>query len=118
MSCTFDHRLSIPRGAWLTGLTGGVVVALAACGTPGQDLKIQLEPAPVISTEIQIGAEVGRLLGPDPEISKAAEKRLIALTGEALERFLTYARTLEGERDMRLLNVLDEHHAAIVQGIG
>lgn len=92
-------------------LSGAMTVALAACGTPGQDLKVQLAPAPSISQEVQVGAEVGRLLAPDADVSKTAERRLIALTGADLEDFLVYARTLEGERDMRLLNVLDEHHA-------
>jgi len=93
----------------LTLLAGAV--SLVACGTPGQDLDVRAQRAPQVAESVQIGSEVGRLLSPDPEVSLSAEKRLVALTGKDLEGFLAYAESLEGERDMRLLNVLDEHHA-------
>jgi hypothetical protein len=87
------------------------LVCLAACTTPGQDLDLRVQPAPTLSPRVQVGAEIGRLLSPDPATSKQAEKRLVALTGEDLVAFLAYADTLQGEQDLRLLNVLDEHHA-------
>jgi hypothetical protein len=91
----------------------GLATALCVggCGTPGQDLQVKVPAAPRVDSRVLVGEEVGRLLSPDPETSKAAEKRLIALTGEDRESFLTYARTLQGEHDPRLLNVLDEHQA-------
>ena len=87
------------------------VLLCPACGTPGQDLDVRVQPAPQVQPEYLVGAEVGRLLSPDDQVSKAAERRLVALTGERKDRLLTYVATLEGERDVRLLNVLDEHHA-------
>jgi len=102
---------SVRRLALFCVAIPAVVLSSTGCGTPGQDLRVQVESAPVVSGRIQTGAEVGRLLSPDPETSHQAERRLEALTGEALERFLAYARSLEGEHDMRLLSVLDEHHA-------
>ena len=99
-----------PRKVLLLGLAG-LLVGSAGCTTPGQDLDLRVKPAPVIRPKVQVGAEVGRLLSPQPEVSQAAERRLVALTGEELTAFLTYVETLEGERDVRLLNVLDEHHA-------
>lgn len=85
--------------------------AAGGCGTPGQDLDVRVAAPPAVAESVQVGAEVGRLLSPDPDASRAAEKRLVALTGDDLQAFLAYAQSLEGERDMRLLNVLDEHHA-------
>lgn len=111
MSRPLDPGRSPLGWGLLAGLLGACSSALFGCGTPGQDLQIHPEPAPRISQEVQVGAEVGRLLSADPDVSKSAERRLIALTGEDLERFLAYARTLQGEHDLRLLNVLDEHHA-------
>lgn len=94
-------------------LAGGLAcwLSLPGCGTPGQDLQVNVQSAPRIDARTLIGEEVGRLLSPDPDTSKRAEKRLVALTGEDRDRFLTYAATLHGERDLRLLNVLDEHQA-------
>ena len=118
MRCQHDPWRKTLRRLAMAGLVGGMGLALGACGTPGQDLTIQVAPAPPISPEVQVGAEVGRLLSPDAGISKQAERRLLALTGEDLERFLAYALALEGESDMRLFNILDEHHALPELGSG
>ncbi len=97
----------------ITRLTqlSALLLGLAACGSPGRDLVVRVEPAPVMPASYPVGAEVGRLLSADPAISKAAEARLIALDGEAKAGLLTYVATLGAERDLRLLHVLDEHHA-------
>ena len=84
---------------------------LGACGSPGRDLVVDVPDVPVIVPRYEVGAEVGRLLSADPTSSQDAEARLIALVEEPRERFLAYAASLQGERDMRLLHVLDEHHA-------
>ncbi|MDA1195620.1 MAG: hypothetical protein O2894_10605 [Planctomycetota bacterium] len=88
-----------------------LLLSLGACGAPGRDLVVKVPPAPLLPASQPVAEEIGRLLSPDPEESKAAEQRLVALDGERLERLLTYAKTLEGERDLRLMHVLDEHHA-------
>jgi hypothetical protein len=110
---TLSRRAStLPGGSRrLAVLLGAAAVTLAACTTPGQDLDVRVRSAPVVAPEVQIGAEVGRLLAPDEQTSRAAQRRLVALTGEDRDRLLTYAKTLRQERDPRLLNVLDEHHA-------
>ena len=84
---------------------------LAACGTPGQDLRVDVTPAPVLPVSYPVGEEVGRLLSSDPSASEGAEARLIALDGERRDQLLSYAKTLPRERDLRWLHVLDEHHA-------
>ena len=87
------------------------LVLACGCGTPGQDLAVEMPAAPVLPAAQPVGEEVGRLLSSDPEVSKAAEARLIALDGERLDLLLTYAKTVSLERDLRWLHVLDEHHA-------
>lgn len=82
-----------------------------SCGTPGQDLEVKVAPAPVMPASYPVGVEVGRLLSADPATSEAAQARLIALDGEDKRAFLSYVQTLGAERDLRLLHVLDEHHA-------
>ncbi len=89
----------------------GVLAVATGCGTPGQDLGVDVAPAPVLPASYPVGEEVGRLLSADPEASRAAEARLIALDGERREQLLAYAKTLPAERDLRWLHVLDEHHA-------
>lgn len=84
---------------------------VAACGTPGQDLVIDVEPSPVLPASYPVAEEVGRLLSADSATSEAAETRLIALDGERRDRLLAYASTIPTERDLRWLHVLDEHHA-------
>jgi hypothetical protein len=81
------------------------------CGTPGRNLRVDVGPAPEHTPTVRMGEEIGRLLSPDPEVSRAAEQRLIALDLAGRDRLVAHAATLEGERDVRLLNVLDEHHA-------
>lgn len=88
-----------------------LALACAACGTPGRTLQVDVPSARSPSVATQMGEEVGRLLSPDPEVSRAAEGRLLGLDPEGRERLIAYAATLEAERDVRLLNVLDEHHA-------
>lgn len=88
-----------------------VLLLLGACGTPGQDLAVDVTPAPVLPASYPVGEEIGRLLSADPAASEAAEARLIALDGARREQLLVYARTLPTERDLRWLHVLDEHHA-------
>ncbi len=90
-------------------------VALAAvvggCGSPGRGIRVDVPKARAPSVTAQVGEEVGRLLSPDLEVSRAAEKRLLALDPEGRDRLVAYTNGLQGERDVRLLNVLDEHHA-------
>lgn len=101
-------RLPRPRPlAWTILLLG----VLTACGSPGRNIPVDVQAAPEIPPRLRMGEEVGRLLSPEPQVSKAAERRLMALDEEGRDRLVTYAGTLEGERDVRLLNVLDEHHA-------
>lgn len=88
-----------------------LLLLLTACGTPGQDLRVDVAPAPVLPASYPVGEDVGRLLSADPDVSGAAEARLLALDGERREALLTYAKTLPRERDLRWLHVLDEHHA-------
>lgn len=88
-----------------------ILAAFAACGTPGQDLRVDVDPAPVLPSSYPVGEEVGRLLSSDPGASAGAESRLLALDGERRDALLSYAKTLPRERDLRWLHVLDEHHA-------
>ena len=88
-----------------------LLCALGGCGTPGQDLAVDVAPAPVMPAAMPVAEEVGRLLSPDEAASRAAAARLIALDGERRDQLLAYAATLPQERDLRWLHVLDEHHA-------
>ena len=89
-----------------------VLLLLAAgCGSTAADVRVDAPTVPRVPERVQVAEQVGRLLSPDPERSKTASQRLMALEGERLQEFLEYVKTLEGERDLRLLNVLDEHHA-------
>ncbi len=90
-----------------------VVLALlvGGCGSTAADVRVDAPPVPRVPARMQVAEEVGRLLAPDPAVSKAAERRLISLDGDDRQAFLDYVETLQGERDLRLLNVLDEHHA-------
>ncbi len=83
----------------------------AGCGSTGADVRVDAPTVPRIPARVQVAEEVGRLLSPDPAASKAAAQRLMALDGDQRQAFLDYVATLEGERDLRLLNVLDEQHA-------
>jgi len=96
------RRRTIAILMWL--LAGG-------CGSTAADVRLDAPTVPRVPERVQVAEEVGRLLSPDPALSKAAARRLVALEGERQEEFLAYAKTLEGERDPRLLNVLDEHQA-------
>lgn len=87
------------------------LLALGACGSPGRNIPVDVAAAPRIPARTQVGEEIGRLLSPEPATSKAAERRLMALDEAGRDRLVAYAATLEGERDVRLLHVLDEHHA-------
>lgn len=95
----------------LTPACALVLLGVAACGSPGRDVVVDVAPAPKVPPRLEVAQEVGRLLSSDPATSKAAERRLLALTDEDRDRFLAYAATLHGEHDMRLLNVLDEQQA-------
>jgi len=88
-----------------------LLLVVLGCGTPGQDLVVDVDPAPVLPSSYPVGEEIGRLLSSDPAASEAAEARLIALDGARKQQLLSYAQTLKGERDLRFLHVLDEHHA-------
>ncbi len=88
-----------------------VLLGLVGCGSTADTVPADVPRAPRVPVRVQVGQEVGRLLGSDPDASKAAATRLMALDGEARERFLDYVGDLQGERDPRLLNVLDEQHA-------
>ncbi len=88
-----------------------LVVMLPACGSTAEDVILDAPPAPRIPERVHVAEEVGRLLGPDAAVSRAAGRRLMALDGEPRQAFLDYVGELEGERDVRLLDVLDEQHA-------
>lgn len=92
-------------------ILGVLLLGCAACGAPGRDLVVRVDPAPLMPADYPVGAEIGRLLSADPDISEAAEARLIALDGAAKDGLVAYVATLGAERDLRLLHVLDEHHA-------
>jgi hypothetical protein len=93
----------------------GVLAAsglLAACGTPGARLPVDVSPAPRRVAAVEMGEEIGRLLSPDPAVSEAASRRLMALDEAGRDALVAYHEgSLTHERDVRLLNVLDEHHA-------
>jgi hypothetical protein len=93
-------------------------LALGACGSPGRNIPVDVSAAPRIPAEVRMGEEVGRLLSPEPAVSKAAERRLMALDEDGRDRLVAYAATLAGERDVRLLHVLDEHHALPAMPVG
>ncbi len=95
-----------------------LLLGLGACGSTVEDVRVDVPPVPRIPERVQIAQDVGQLLAPDPERSKAAGRRLMALDGEDRQRFLDYVATLEGERDLRLLNVLDEQHALPEMSVG
>ena len=105
------RRPTMRAGLGACLLLAAAAAALPGCGTPGQDLQVDVPTAPVLPASYPVGEEIGRLLSSDAEASRAAEARLIALDGERRERLLTYAATLPRERDLRWLHVLDEHHA-------
>ncbi|MDJ0973824.1 MAG: hypothetical protein QNJ98_05145 [Planctomycetota bacterium] len=84
---------------------------LGACTTPGRRTPVDVARAPAVASRVEIGREVGWLLSADEQASRAAERRLVNLTGEARDELLSYRERIPTERDPRWLNVLDEHHA-------
>jgi hypothetical protein len=84
---------------------------LAACGTPGRNVPVELPAAPEPLASRLIAREVGRLLSASPEESSRAERRLTALDEDGRAALRVHAATIPGERDPRWLNVLDENHA-------
>jgi len=107
---------TLPPAAFLLILLVVVVLVgsslgLVGCGSTADTVPVDVPHAPRVSERVQVAYEVGRLLGSDSAASKAAGQRLMALDGEARTRFLAYVERLQGERDPRLLNVLDEQHA-------
>ncbi len=84
---------------------------LAACGTPGRNVPVELAAAPEPLASSLVGQQVGRLLSADPDESRRAERRLTALDEAGREALLAHAAKIPTERDPRWLNVLDENRA-------
>jgi hypothetical protein len=57
----------------------------------------------------RVAHEVGRLLRQEPDASKEAERRLLALDEPGRRALAEVAREMPAERDPRWLQVLDEH---------
>lgn len=95
------------RSAWILLST----LLLCACTTPGSRTPVDVGRAPALAPRVEIGREVGLLLSADEAASRAAEQRLVNVSGPQREQLLAYAETIPTERDPRWLNVLDEHHA-------
>ncbi len=86
------------------------VLALAACGSPGSNLRVELPPARAHSPATELALDVGRLLSTDERVSAQAERRLLALSDEGRAHLTAHAATIANETDPRWLNVLFEHH--------
>lgn len=86
-------------------------LVLIACGTPGRNVPVELEPAPKPLPSRLVALEVGRLLSADTDESRAAERRLTTLDEAGRAALLEHAARIPLERDPRWLNVLDENHA-------
>ena len=88
-----------------------LLLASAACGTPGRNVPADLPDAPRPVEAHLVAKEVGRLLSADPSVSRAAERRLMRLGDEGRAALLAHASRIPEERDPRWLHVLDENHA-------
>jgi hypothetical protein len=73
-------------------------------------VPVSVPQAKVPSDSQQLSAEVGRLLSPDPEVSRQAERRLRALDEQGRADLAAIARSIPDEDDPRWWNVLEEHH--------
>jgi hypothetical protein len=89
---------------------GALLLLMGGCGTPGQNVPVVVPEPHVPSASRQVAAEVGRLLSPDPEESKEAERRLMRLDEAGRADLARHAERIPGERDPRWWNVLDENH--------
>lgn len=84
---------------------------LVGCGTPGRNVTVDVDAAPVPHPSRLVALEVGRLLSADPAASRLAERRLTALDAEGQAALLEHAGLIPMERDPRWLNVLEENHS-------
>jgi hypothetical protein len=84
-------------------------LALASCGTPGRNVIVDLEPAPVPPEPQFVARDVGRLLSADRGESLGAERRLTALDAAGRAALAEHAQRIPEERDPRWLHVLDEN---------
>lgn len=85
-------------------------LVLAACGSPGSNLRVDLPPARAHLPATELALDVGRLLSTDEQVSAQAERRLLALSDAGRAHLAAHAATIPGETDPRWLNVLFEHH--------
>ncbi len=86
-------------------LAGG----LLACGAPARNVPVEVPDAVAPTARQQVEREVGRLLRPEPDVSREAERRLLALDAQGLVELRRLSESMPTERDPRWLHVLDEN---------